>query len=179
MLWDLEILFCYEHSFVLLHCIPFLWQIKHVCNVCHTLHACDAFLNKTISAVAGVSVCKFISLHYPHQISCLIIRILARKMIIHNNLSKMKNKFSQPVCREIVETELLGEFNNDCHMDCLAPRGVRMYSLLIFHFSMGGVVFLYHPCANRTYVDGLRRLAKLCLRRYVLTPYERLDKGQY
>ena len=36
----------------------------------------------TLSAPASLSVCKF-SLHYPHKISCLIMRI--KKMIIHSN----------------------------------------------------------------------------------------------
>ena len=37
----------------------------------------------TVSAPASLSECKF-SLHYPHKISCLLMRI--RQMNIHNNL---------------------------------------------------------------------------------------------
>ena len=43
----------------------------------------------TLSAPASLSVCKF-SLYYPHNISCLVMRI--KQMIIHSYLSKMKNR---------------------------------------------------------------------------------------
>ncbi|XP_065054193.1 uncharacterized protein LOC135682994 [Rhopilema esculentum] len=42
----------------------------------------------------------------------------------------------------------------------------------------GGVVFLYHPCANTSLVTKLRQLAESCLHRYVLTPYEKLTSSK-
>ena len=55
----------------------------------------------TFSAPASLSVCKF-SLHYPHKISCLVMR--TKPLIINSNLSKMKNKFSQLFYKETIET---------------------------------------------------------------------------
>ena len=43
----------------------------------------------TLSSPGSLSVYKF-SLYYPHKISCLVMRI--KQMIIHSNLSKMKDK---------------------------------------------------------------------------------------
>ncbi|OXU17642.1 hypothetical protein TSAR_015970 [Trichomalopsis sarcophagae] len=40
----------------------------------------------------------------------------------------------------------------------------------------GGVVMLYHPCANAIEVDRLKQLVKGCLRRHVITPYNMLDE---
>ncbi|XP_031553353.1 uncharacterized protein LOC116290463 [Actinia tenebrosa] len=42
----------------------------------------------------------------------------------------------------------------------------------------GGVVFLYHPCAKPELVKKLKRLARSCLHRHVITPYENLDPAQ-
>ena len=54
----------------------------------------DIVKKLTLSAPAGSSVCYF-SLHYPQKISYLVMRI--KQMIIHINLSKMKNKIL-PTC---------------------------------------------------------------------------------
>lgn len=42
----------------------------------------------------------------------------------------------------------------------------------------GAVVFLYHPCANRSEIDLLKEIADLCLRRHVTTPYRLLPRDQ-
>ena len=52
-------------------------------------------------SASQLSVCK-LSLHYPHKISCLVMRI--KEMIIHSNLSKMKNKILQTCLQETIET---------------------------------------------------------------------------
>ena len=62
----------------------------------------------TLSAPTSLSVCKF-SLHYPHKIGCLRMRI--KQMIIHSNLYKMKNKIP-PTCLQRNYRDRLGEFSN-------------------------------------------------------------------
>ena len=51
------------------------------------------------AGLVSLRLCKF-SLHHPHKISCLVMRI--RQMIIHGNLSVLKNKFSQPISKEAI-----------------------------------------------------------------------------
>ena len=58
-----------------------------------------------------LSVCKF-SLHFPHKISCLVMRI--KQMIIHSNLSEMKNKILQ-TCLQGYNRNSLGEVNNNSY----------------------------------------------------------------
>lgn len=41
---------------------------------------------------------------------------------------------------------------------------------------LGGVAFLYHPCANSEQVDLLKSLARSCLNQYVVTPYPHLTQ---
>ena len=55
----------------------------------------------TLSAPASLPVCKF-SLHCLRKISCLVMRI--KQMIVHSTISKTKNKFSQTVYKETIET---------------------------------------------------------------------------
>ena len=61
-----------------------------------------------IVSFSSLSACKF-SLHYPHKISCLVVRI--KQLIIHSNLSKMKNKIL-PTCLQGNYRDSLGEFSN-------------------------------------------------------------------
>ena len=42
------------------------------------------------------------SLHFPHKLSCLVMRI--KQLIIHSNLSKMKKNLSRPDYKETMET---------------------------------------------------------------------------
>jgi len=42
----------------------------------------------------------------------------------------------------------------------------------------GGVVLLYHPCADRREVEKLRRVVTSCLRRHVITPSRLLSHAQ-
>ena len=60
------------------------------------------------SQIITLSVCEF-SLHYPHKVSCLVMRI--KKLIIHRKLSKMKNKIL-PTCLQGNYRNSLGEFSN-------------------------------------------------------------------
>lgn len=39
----------------------------------------------------------------------------------------------------------------------------------------GAVVMLYHPCADRSQVNRLKRVVKRCLYKHVITPYDQLD----
>ncbi|CAH1231293.1 Hypp377 [Branchiostoma lanceolatum] len=39
----------------------------------------------------------------------------------------------------------------------------------------GAAVFLYHPCASSAQVQKLKRLARGCLRRHIITPYRKLE----
>ncbi|KAJ8676011.1 hypothetical protein QAD02_011797 [Eretmocerus hayati] len=39
----------------------------------------------------------------------------------------------------------------------------------------GAVVMLYHPCADSSQVEALRKLVKSCLWRHIITPYNELD----
>ena len=64
-------------------------------------------LGKCSSAPASLSVCKF-SLHYPHELSCLVTRI--KQMIIHSSLSKITNKIL-PTCLQGNYRDSLGEFS--------------------------------------------------------------------
>ncbi|GAV04227.1 hypothetical protein RvY_14539 [Ramazzottius varieornatus] len=41
----------------------------------------------------------------------------------------------------------------------------------------GAVVMLYHPCANMVQVDKLRTLVRGCLRRHLITPYNKLPRS--
>ena len=59
------------------------------------------------TSTSHCSVCKF-SLHYPHKISCLVMRI--KLLIIHSNLFKLKNKIF-PTCLQGNYRERLGEFS--------------------------------------------------------------------
>lgn len=40
----------------------------------------------------------------------------------------------------------------------------------------GAAVFLYHPCADEREVTRLRRIAKGCLRKHIITPYKELTR---
>ncbi|XP_078598720.1 uncharacterized protein LOC144874447 [Branchiostoma floridae x Branchiostoma japonicum] len=40
----------------------------------------------------------------------------------------------------------------------------------------GAAVFLYHPCASPAQVEKLKRLARGCLRRHIITPYRKLEQ---
>ncbi|XP_071946409.1 uncharacterized protein [Antedon mediterranea] len=40
----------------------------------------------------------------------------------------------------------------------------------------GCAVFLYHPCAPQSEVDELRRIATRCLRKHIITPYNKLPR---
>ncbi|XP_066594658.1 uncharacterized protein [Prorops nasuta] len=42
----------------------------------------------------------------------------------------------------------------------------------------GGVVMLYHPCANQMQIKLLKSLVQNCLRRHVITPYNLLDEDR-
>ena len=64
--------------------------------------------NIILSAQASLSVCKF-SLHNPHKRSCLVKRI--KQLIIHSNLSKIKDKIL-PTCFQGNYRDSLGEFSN-------------------------------------------------------------------
>ena len=55
-----------------------------------------------------LSVCKFF-LHYPYKTGCLVMRI--KQMIVHSNVSKMKNKIL-PACLQGKCRDSLGEFSN-------------------------------------------------------------------
>jgi len=44
----------------------------------------------------------------------------------------------------------------------------------IHNLEHGGLVFLYHPCADQKLVEEMRRLVTGCLRRHVITPSRRL-----
>ena len=72
-------------------------------------------------APTSLSVCKF-SLHYPHRISGSVMRI--KQMIIHSNLSKVKNK-TLPICLqgEYNYRDSLEEFNNASYDTCFEMRG--------------------------------------------------------
>ena len=63
----------------------------------------------TLWAPASLSVCKF-SLHYPHKISCLVMRI--KHMIIQSNLSEMKNKILPASVRDAKVRKVLGVWFN-------------------------------------------------------------------
>lgn len=41
----------------------------------------------------------------------------------------------------------------------------------------GAVVMLYHPCANMLQVDKLKTLVRGCLRRHLITPYNKLPRS--
>lgn len=43
---------------------------------------------------------------------------------------------------------------------------------------LGGLVFLYHPCAPEEQVLKLKELAKSCLRRHIITPYPNLTRNE-
>ena len=43
---------------------------------------------------------------------------------------------------------------------------------------LGGLAFLYHPCAPEEQVLKLKELAKSCLRRHVITPYLNLTSNE-
>ena len=45
-------------------------------------------------------------------------------------------------------------------------------------FQHGGVVMLYHPCANQLEVQKLKELVKGCLRRHIITPYNLLNEDR-
>ena len=73
------------------------------------------FFNPFTQASLTLSACIF-SLHYPHKIGCLVMRI--KQLMIHTKLSKMKSKFSQLaiVCMlykysQLVYKELKREFS--------------------------------------------------------------------
>ena len=80
------------------------WRIKRHCSIVWIF---DDTLNPCSSS-QSVSVYKF-SLHYPYQISCLVMRI--KQMIIQINLSKNKNKIL-PTCLKRNYTDSSGEFGN-------------------------------------------------------------------
>lgn len=40
----------------------------------------------------------------------------------------------------------------------------------------GAIVFLYHPCADAGEIEKLRQIVKGCLRRHIITPYNKLTK---
>ena len=63
------------------------------------------------SAPASLSVCKF-SLCYPYKMSFLVMSI--KQMIIHSNLSKMKNEIL-PTCLQGNYRNSLGEFRKTSH----------------------------------------------------------------
>lgn len=42
----------------------------------------------------------------------------------------------------------------------------------------GSVVFLYHPCADRRQIKLLKKIARRCLRRHVITPYRTLSRDK-
>ncbi|XP_043223748.1 uncharacterized protein LOC122382459 [Amphibalanus amphitrite] len=42
----------------------------------------------------------------------------------------------------------------------------------------GAVVMLYHPCADSTEVDKLKQLVRGCIRKHVITPYNKLPMEQ-
>lgn len=42
----------------------------------------------------------------------------------------------------------------------------------------GGVVMLYHPCAEKAQVDELRQIVTSCIYRHVITPSERLTSAR-
>lgn len=42
----------------------------------------------------------------------------------------------------------------------------------------GAVVFLYHPCADQEEVRRLKKIARRCLRRHIITPYRKLPLDQ-
>lgn len=44
----------------------------------------------------------------------------------------------------------------------------------IHNLEHGGIVALYHPCANLRLVDTLKELVRSCLFRHIITPYEKL-----
>ncbi|XP_071443697.1 uncharacterized protein [Hetaerina americana] len=46
----------------------------------------------------------------------------------------------------------------------------------IHNLEHGGVVMLYHPCANPIEVNRLRKVVKSCLRRYIITPHTMMDE---
>ena len=54
-----------------------------------------------------------ISLHYLYKISCLVMRM--KQMIIHCNLSKVKNKI-RPTCLQGNYSDSLGEFSSTSYM---------------------------------------------------------------
>ena len=62
----------------------------------------------SLSAPDCLSVFEF-SLHYPHKISCLVMRI--KQMIMHSNVSKMRNKLLPNLFRKKTK-DSLGEFSN-------------------------------------------------------------------
>ncbi|XP_043223745.1 uncharacterized protein LOC122382458 isoform X1 [Amphibalanus amphitrite] len=39
----------------------------------------------------------------------------------------------------------------------------------------GAIVMLYHPCADSTEVDKLKQLVRGCIRRHIITPYNKLS----
>ena len=42
----------------------------------------------------------------------------------------------------------------------------------------GSVVMLYDPCALRSEVDKLKKLVKRCIRKHIITPYQRLTPAR-
>ncbi|XP_047005040.1 uncharacterized protein LOC124624081 [Schistocerca americana] len=50
------------------------------------------------------------------------------------------------------------------------PRQRWLHSL-----EHGGIVMLYHPCADPSEVEALKQLVKNCLRRHIISPYNLLD----
>ena len=46
----------------------------------------------------------------------------------------------------------------------------------MFFSQEGGVAFLYHPCSDVKEIKKLRKVAEMCLRKYILTPSDNLPK---
>ena len=62
----------------------------------------------TNHTLASLAACEF-SLYVPHKIGCRVLKI--KQMIIHSNLSEMKNKIL-PTCLQGNYRDGLGEFSN-------------------------------------------------------------------
>lgn len=42
----------------------------------------------------------------------------------------------------------------------------------------GAAVFLYHPCADKEQIELLKQLARNCLRKHIITPYNKLQRSR-
>jgi hypothetical protein len=55
------------------------------------------------------------------------------------------------------------------------------FSILFYFLSPyidGAAIFLFDPCGDQFEIETFKKLAKNCLRRHVITPYNKLPAGQ-